>query len=160
MNIADYPQAIQDAFPGKEVVSTTPRRFWVTLQPSELIDAVKTVKERFGIFHLSTICGEDRRDHILASYFLSGNVAITLCVKMDHAKPEVPSLAEIIPGAIPYERELRDMFGIEPIGNPDKRRATLPEDWPAGIYPLRKDVRPPRAGESWPTVEVKTEGQA
>ena len=118
------------------------------------------MKEKFGIFHLSTICGEDMRDHILANYFMSGDVVVTLRVHMDHKKPAVPSLADIIPGAIPYERELRDMFGIDPVGNPDPRRATLPEDWPAGVYPLRKDCHPPRAGQAWPSVEMKTEAKA
>ena len=160
ISVADYPKAIQEAFPGKEIIQTRPTRFWIDLQPEELRDAVTVVKEKLGIFHLSTICGEDMRDHILANYFMGGTVCITLRVHMDHAKPTVPSLADLIPGAIPYERELRDMFGVDPVGNPDPRRATLPEDWPAGVYPLRKDVHPPRAGQSWPSVDMKTEEKA
>jgi membrane-bound hydrogenase subunit beta len=160
MNIEDYPKAIQDAFPGKQIIQTRPRRFWIDLKPEELRDAVKTVKEKFGIFHLSTICGEDMRDHILANYFMSGEVCIALRVRMDHKKPAVPTLADVIPGAIPYERELRDMFGVDPVGNPDPRRATLPEDWPVGVYPLRKDCHPPRAGESWAVAEAKSDEKA
>lgn len=160
IEVADYPKAIQDAFPGKEIIQTRPTRFWIDLQPEELKDAVLTVREKLGIFHLATICGEDMRDHILANYFMGGKVCITLRVHMDHAKPTVPSLADIVPGAIPYERELRDMFGIDPVGNPDPRHATLPEDWPTGVYPLRKDCHPPRAGQAWPVVDMKTEEKA
>ena len=156
----DFPQAIQAAFPGKEIIQTRPTRFWIDLQPEELRDAVQTVMGKLGIFHLSTICGEDMRDHILANYFMSANVCIALRVHMDHKQPSVPSIHDLIPGAIPYERELRDMFGVDPVGNPDNRRATLPEDWPVGVYPLRKDCHPPRAGEAWPATEESTEGKA
>jgi len=155
--LSEYPQAIQAAFPGKEITNTSPRRFWIDLMPEELHPAITTLMEKLGITHLSTICGEDMRDHLLANYFMSGEVVVTLKVRLDRNDPKVPSLAGIMEGAIPYERELRDMFGIEPVGNPDHRRATLPEDWPEGVYPLRKDVHPPRAGQEWPSVEVNTE---
>jgi hydrogenase-4 component G len=55
-------------------------------------------------------------------------------------QPEFPSVAPIVPAAIWYEREIRDMFGIQPIGLPDERRLVLPDDWPADLYPLRKDT--------------------
>jgi Ni,Fe-hydrogenase III component G len=67
---------------------------------------------------------------------------------MDHDKPEVPSLAAMIPGAIVYERELKDMFGIIPVGHPDLRRQAVPEDWPEGVYPLRKDWKFERSAEA------------
>jgi Ni,Fe-hydrogenase III large subunit/Ni,Fe-hydrogenase III component G len=54
--------------------------------------------------------------------------------------PEFPSVAPRVPAAIWYEREIRDMFGIQPIGLPDERRLVLPDDWPADLYPLRKDT--------------------
>ncbi len=56
-------------------------------------------------------------------------------------KPSVPSLAGLVPGAMVYERELKDLFGIIPVGHPDLRRQAVPEDWPEGVYPLRKDVQ-------------------
>ena len=34
--------------------------------------------------------------------------------------------AERVPAAVWYERELRDMFGIQPVGLPDERRLVLP----------------------------------
>jgi Ni,Fe-hydrogenase III component G len=46
----------------------------------------------------------------------------------------------VLDGALVYERELHDLFGIVPTGHPDLRRQALPEDWPAGVHPLRKDA--------------------
>ncbi len=37
------------------------------------------------------------------------------------------------------EREVRDMYGLIPVGLPDERRLMLPDDWPDELYPLRKD---------------------
>lgn len=54
--------------------------------------------------------------------------------------PVFPSVTPLVPAAIWYEREARDMFGIVPQGLPDKRRLVLPDDFPEGVYPLRKDA--------------------
>jgi NADH:ubiquinone oxidoreductase subunit C len=50
----------------------------------------------------------------------------------------VPSICGLIPGAALYERELHEMFGIPVEGIPDSAHFLLPEDWPEGVYPLRK----------------------
>jgi Ni,Fe-hydrogenase III large subunit/Ni,Fe-hydrogenase III component G len=50
-----------------------------------------------------------------------------------------PSIALRIPSAALYEREIRDMFGLICDGNPDMRPLVLHEDWPDGVYPLRKE---------------------
>ena len=50
-----------------------------------------------------------------------------------------PSVTPFVPACVWGERELRDMFGLIPEGLPDRRRLVLPDDWPSGLYPLRKD---------------------
>jgi Ni,Fe-hydrogenase III large subunit/Ni,Fe-hydrogenase III component G len=51
------------------------------------------------------------------------------------------SLAKDIYSASLFEREIKEMFGILPQGNPDLRRLKLHDEvWPLGAYPLRKDV--------------------
>ena len=46
---------------------------------------------------------------------------------------------DTFPGAELYERELVDMFGISVEGLPAGNRYPLPDDWPQGQHPLRKD---------------------
>ncbi|HET8760170.1 MAG TPA: NADH-quinone oxidoreductase subunit C [Nitrospiria bacterium] len=38
-----------------------------------------------------------------------------------------------------YEREIRDQFGLIPVGHPDLRRLVRHEHWPKGTHALRKD---------------------
>ncbi len=50
------------------------------------------------------------------------------------------SLAKDIYSASLFEREIKESFGLEPMGNPDTRRLNLhSEVWPEGSFPLRKD---------------------
>ena len=75
-------------------------------------------------------------------HFCPGDAVITLRVRVPRDNPVVPSLSEIIPSAEVFERELHEMFGIEITGLRITEHLYLPEDWPAGVYPLRKDFDP------------------
>lgn len=57
--------------------------------------------------------------------------------------PAFDSIAKEIYSANLFEREIKELFGLEPEGNPDGRRLRLHDEvWPLGHYPLRKDFRP------------------
>jgi Ni,Fe-hydrogenase III component G len=75
-------------------------------------------------------------------HFFAGEAVITLRVSLTYENPVVPTLGEIIPAAEPYERELSEMFGITVTGLRNPERLYLPEDWPAQVFPLRKDFDP------------------
>jgi len=55
--------------------------------------------------------------------------------------PEIESIAPFLPGAEWIEREMHDLLGIEFANHPDMRRLILADDWPEGVYPLRKEVK-------------------
>ena len=59
----------------------------------------------------------------------------------DRENPSIESIAPIIPGAEWIEREMRDILGIEFPNHPNMRRLILSDDWPEGVYPLRKEVK-------------------
>ncbi|GAB4387406.1 MAG: NADH-quinone oxidoreductase subunit C [Thermodesulfovibrionales bacterium] len=50
-----------------------------------------------------------------------------------------PSITPEVPAAHWYEREIRDMLGLEPEGHPDPRPLVLHDSFPAGSHPLRRD---------------------
>ena len=66
--------------------------------------------------------------------------------------PEVPAITPEVPAASWAERELQDLLGVRAEGLPDGRRLILPDDWPEGVHPLRKDIKygdwPPLGDES------------
>ena len=79
----------------------------------------------------------------------AGPAVITLRVHAAARGADVPSLTAIIPSARGFfERELSEMFGVGSTGLRTRERLFLPDDWPDGVYPLRKDFEPGRAGLS------------
>lgn len=72
-------------------------------------------------------------------HFASGAAVLTLRVAFDRNQARVPSICGAIPYASPFEREAGEMFGITFEGTPDTAPLFLPDDWPQGVYPLRKD---------------------
>ncbi len=67
------------------------------------------------------------------------NFYVILKARLDKDNPEFPSVAQKLPAALWAEREVRDLLGFKPLDHPDLRRLIVPEDWPEGVYPLRKD---------------------
>ncbi|KJR48992.1 Formate hydrogenlyase subunit 5 [Desulfosporosinus sp. I2] len=66
-------------------------------------------------------------------------IVVSVCVA--EGEQSFPSIMNEVPAAHWYEREVRDLFGLDPIGHLDKRSLAVHEDWPEGLYPLRKDFR-------------------
>ena len=64
---------------------------------------------------------------------------LNLSVSLNRENPEVKSVTAYCPSADIYERELMDLLGIKVIGLASGHRYPLPDNWPEGEYPLRKD---------------------
>ena len=73
-------------------------------------------------------------------------------VTMEDAKPEIDSLAPTIEATNWIEREMTELLGINFKGHPDMRRLLLPDEWPEGIYPLRRDYK------EWDETAVRDRG--
>lgn len=171
--ISKYTSTITEKF-GEHVESINEanrNEMHVTLR--QLDSAPRLCEYIYSEFHgrLSTIvCSDERRvanDCFMLRYVFSmsddGNdVFIVVTAKIDHRNPSFPSIALQIPAAFLYEREINDMFGLTPQGNPDVRPLVLHEDWPSGVFPLRKDfdisTKMPRAHKEYRFTKVEGEG--
>ena len=75
---------------------------------------------------------------------------------------EFPSLTSSILEARHYERKIQTFFGLTAVGHPDARPIVLHENWPADVFPLRKDfywtTRPPEAHGVYEFQHVGGEG--
>ena len=108
--------------------------------------AVRQIRENLdGRFILSA--GTDKRE-LSGGYEISNVIGLdhqkkflVLRTQVDPANTTIPSITDIIPGANWAEREVRDVIGVAPMGHPDPRRLVLPDDWPEGVYPLRRDFQ-------------------
>lgn len=65
-----------------------------------------------------------------------------LCVRTSAPSdnPVFDSITPDIPNAGWSEREYMDLLGMKFTGHPKAKKLILSDDWPEGIYPLRKDV--------------------
>ncbi|MBI5049274.1 MAG: NADH-quinone oxidoreductase subunit C [Deltaproteobacteria bacterium] len=75
--------------------------------------------------------------------------------------PTFPSLTKKFVSAYRFERQMRSLMGVVPVGHPDPRPWIKHEDWPEGAYPLRKTFD---ASKAMPRVKgeyrfIKAEGE-
>ncbi|MDI3257102.1 MAG: hydrogenase large subunit, partial [Kyrpidia sp.] len=152
-----------------------PDQVTLTVKLNSLPEVVEEAYYRQGGW-LSTMIGNDERSlngHFALYYVLSvederdpdNTLWLTVKALVPTHRPEFPSVTPRVPAAVWYEREVRDMFGLEPVELPDTRRLVLPDDWPDHLYPLRKDTmdyrfRPEPASEeeTYPFIGVEGEG--
>lgn len=59
----------------------------------------------------------------------------------DREAPAIESITPLVTGAEWIEREMHDILGINFTNHPNLERLLLHDDWPEGVYPLRKEVQ-------------------
>lgn len=142
MNQLEIFEKIKDKFAEHIIDISSPitRRIFVHVRSEKFIEIIRALKDDYGFYHLSTISVVDKTTSFEILYHLANSfISLTVRVQINRENPQIASICEVIPGAILYEREIQDMFGIKVINIPDARPLILPDDWPDGVYPLRKD---------------------
>lgn len=115
------------------------RRVFVTIKKDRLRDAVRYLRDREGLTHITTISGVDVGDEMEVLYHLTKkDLSLALRVKVPMEELVLDSIVDILKGAPLYEREVHDMLGVKFEGHPDLKRLILPEEWPEGVHPLLK----------------------
>jgi Ni,Fe-hydrogenase III component G len=75
------------------------------------------------------------------SYDQTGTVINIKALIRDRDNPSIESITSVVPAAEWIEREIHDILGIDFINHPNLKRLVLADDWPEGVYPLRKEVK-------------------
>ena len=75
------------------------------------------------------------------SYDQTGCVITIKSIVRDREQPQVESITPLLPAAEWIEREIHDVLGIDFRNHPNLKRLILADDWPEGVYPLRKEVK-------------------
>jgi len=114
----------------------------IVAQRAAIVDVITFLHDHEGFISIVDIAGVDypeREERFEVVYHLLSpkqNLRVRVKVSTDEDQP-VLSLTGLFPGAIWYEREAYDLYGILFSGNPDLRRILT--DYGFDGYPLRKD---------------------
>ena len=131
-------------------------RLDVNIEPGNLKDAIKVLVIDGHWGYLSAITGLDQAEYETNSetnekkaipdqgslemiyHICNGALIVSIRVSVPYAHPTLDTICDLIPSATLYEREAMELFGVVFENTPNTDRLILPEDWPAGVYPLRK----------------------
>lgn len=121
-----------------------PNRIFLTCEPANSFEANKFLFEDVGArFCIATAIDTDNCFEIIYHYCYdqTGCVIHLKVLIRDKQKPAVDSLTPFMPAAEWIEREIHDLYGIDFKNHPRLERLILADDWPDGVYPMRKEVK-------------------
>lgn len=120
---------------------TRKNRLWLGVSPERALELMSFLKEK-GYSHLSTITGFDEGEKLGAIYHITDwHTVVNVKVRTPKSAPSLKTVRDIYPVCESFERELEDLFGIKVEGLPQGRNYPLPEGFPKGVHPLRKEVK-------------------
>lgn len=116
---------------------------FVTVPAAHLRDTIQHLRDKEGFTHLVLLTAVDwlEEGHFQLTYLLNNRALacdIGLRVMIDRNAATMESIHEIWPTAATYQRELREMFGIDFPGSPRIEEEFILEGW-NDIPPYRRD---------------------
>ncbi len=123
---------------------------WLDVERDGFRTAILHLNHLQELPHFSVICPVDRGDTVDLLYHFSlfygqhlKAIALVIRVTLPKTDLTIPTITDLIPGAIFSEREVQEMMGVAVTGIPDDRRLFIPDDFPEGVYPWRRDETGP-----------------
>ena len=131
------------------IVSERDDEVYVAVSPEEFGGMCLALHQRLHSPVMMYFAVDERREHHrygLYCVFLSTEHQKWFFVRrtLPEESLRFSSISKEIYSASLFEREIKEMFGLEPEGHPDLRSLHLHDEvWPGGLYPLRKDFELP-----------------
>jgi NADH-quinone oxidoreductase subunit C len=149
MTVDDLFQKINGCF-GDRILNIDRRsakRLYVDIYPKDIVDITRYLFKELGLrFNIAS--GVDDFDGIEILYHFaydpSGVIVTVRAILKDKDNPHIDTITTVTRSAWWIEREIHELFGVEFDGNEDMRPLLLPDDWPKGVYPLRKNFVVPK----------------
>ena len=141
--MSERAENLKSALSGKiiSLEETSRKRIYIEVLPENLLAVADYIFNQLGA-RLATASGMEMEKEFEILYhfaFDSEHRLVMLRVRLPKDNPSVPSLANLIKGAEFIEREIYELLGIDFPGHPNLKPLLLPEDWPEGFYPLRRE---------------------
>jgi len=147
MAARDVLNSIKKRFDGviQRVDVPADNRLYIYVQPEMIKEICRFVFRDLDARYVISIGMDDRQhsDSFIVAHDFSFdrlNVLASIMVNLPASQPRIDCISDVVPGANWAEREMHDLLGIEPVGCPNPKRLVLPDGWPEGVHPLRKDV--------------------
>ena len=117
------------------------RRVFVEVNIEDFRKVLEYLMKENNFDTLCTITGLDYGESIGMIYHLTrqDGIVVNLKTSVPRENPVIQSIISYFPAAELYEREVVDLLGAKVEGLPEGSRYPLPDGWPEGQYPLRKD---------------------
>jgi NADH:ubiquinone oxidoreductase subunit C len=117
-------------------------RIYIDIKPADLVEFSRFLFEDLNARFIIASGVDTPRGGVEILYhfdFFQMSQVLSLRIFTEKPKLEVESISHIIKGAEWIEREIRELLGVRFKNHPDMKRLLLPDDWPEGNYPLRRD---------------------
>jgi len=117
-------------------------RVYVDIDPKDIVECSQFIFDKLQARFIVASGVDTPRGGVEILYhfdFFQLPQVFSLRVFLKKPKLEVDSLANIIKGTEWIEREMAELLGIKFNNHPNMKRLLLPDDWPEGKYPLRRD---------------------
>ena len=146
MNLSDLYNRLKALFPLGELTEQRPALAFITLPAEFLRPTLRHLRDREGFTHLVLLTAVDwiEEGRFQLTYLLSNRTQacdIGLRVMIDRPASglaTMDSIHDVWPTAATYQRELREMFGIDFPGSPRIEEEFILEGW-NDIPPYRRD---------------------
>jgi len=140
-------QILCERFPflqGRIAAKKAKRIFSDALSRDEFMQIIAFVYDELNFRRGHLVVGTDDGDTLGLLYVLSNPEYILLNLRESVAKtsPVVTTLSDLYPSLMMHERELVSLFGVIVEGLPKGISYPLPDGWPEGNYPMRKEWNP------------------
>ena len=144
--------------------ATSPKRMriYTDFMPPDKFEAVlHFAHDELGFQRGVHIVGTDEGENLGFSYIVSGEDHILLVIReiVPKANPRAHSQSALYPSLTLHERELVDLFGADMKNMPEGPSYPLPDNWPKGEYPLRKEWKPEYFNKTTMRYEPPTAGE-
>jgi len=123
---------------------------WIKIDREIIKDFVKHLKKFEKYPHFAVSSGYDMGDTIdLVYHFAVGfgergkEISINVTMSLPKSDPTIDTITDIIPGALISEQEKQEMLGVIVKNIPKNERVFIPNEFPEGVYPWRKDEKGP-----------------
>ena len=149
MKIDDAIKSISNKF-GPRILKAdrrSDRKAYIDIDPGEIAEFTRYIFKDMGLRFVIATAIDDFDAIEMLYHFAKDDAGIVVSLRTmikDKSDPHIDTITSITRSAWWIEREIHELFGVHFNGNSDLRPLLLPDDWPEGVFPLRKDFVVPQ----------------